>query len=320
MSLVTAREVLRHEANSILRMRDRLDRSFNRAVSLIQNTRGRVVILGMGKPGFIAQKISASLASTGVPSIALHAADALHGDIGRVTPKDIVMILSNSGETEEIMRLLPVIKAIGCSLIALTGNVKSNLARSCDVNLDVSIEREAGPLDVVPTASTTCMLAMGDAITMTLIKKRAFKTRDFAFLHPGGALGRKLHTTVAMVMRTGTMNPCVRPSASVRQALLKVTSARAGSANIVDSKNRLVGIFTDGDLRRQFKVLIQDTSQPVSKFMTPHPITIGPHELASNALEIMRKRKIDELPVIDRKKRVVGLLDVQDLLNKGFVI
>lgn len=320
MSLEIARSVLRQEAEAVRRLAGRIDRRFDTAVRLLSSTRGRVIVLGMGKPGYIAQKISASLASTGTPSIYLHPADALHGDIGRVTPKDIVVALSKSGETEEIVRLLPVLKKIGCKLISLAGNLKSQLAEASDVVLDVSVSSEARPLTVVPTTSAVCMLAMGDALTMALVERKKFKKKDFAKLHPGGSIGKRLHLTVEAVMRKGPSNPLVRTGDSMKKVLFRITSSRAGSATVIDAQGRCVGIFTDGDLRRKFKEIMADMAQPVSRYMTHDPLTVRSDELAANALDIFRRKRIDELPVVDARSRAVGLLDVQDLIREGFIL
>ncbi len=320
MGLSTAKNVLKEEAEAIRRLIGRLDRRFEQAVRLLATTRGRVIVLGMGKPGFIAQKLSASLSSTGTPSMYLHPADALHGDIGRVTPKDIVIALSKSGETEEIVRLLPVLKKIGCKLISLAGNARSQLAEASDVVLDVSVSSEARPLTVVPTTSAVCMLAMGDALTMALVERKKFRKKDFAQLHPGGAIGKRLHLTVETVMRKGTSNPLVRPGDSMKKVLFRITSARAGSATVVDARGRCVGIFTDGDLRRKFKEIMGGMSRPVSLYMTRDPLVVRSDELASNALDIFRRKRIDELPVVDPRGRTVGLLDVQDLIREGFLL
>lgn len=312
--------MLRHEADAIRALSRRVGKSFEHAVRLIASTSGRVIVTGMGKPGFIAQKVSASLASTGTPSIFVHPADALHGDIGRVTKKDIVIVFSKSGETDEVIRLLPVLRRIGCRLVSITGNPASRLAEASRVVLDVSVKSEAGPLEVVPTTSAACMLAMGDALTMALAKKKRFREADFARLHPAGALGRALHLTVGGVMRKGSGNPCVRPGESMKRVLLKITAARAGSATVVDAAGKCVGIFTDGDLRRKFGAVTRDLSSPISDFMTPKPTVVREDELAVRALDVFRRRQIDELPVVNRRGRVVGLLDVQDLLKQGFIL
>ena len=319
MSLKRAKEVLRIEADAIRSLIPRINRSFDQVVKILLKTKGRIVLMGMGKPGIIAQKISATLSSTGSPSLWLHPAEAFHGDLGRVTPSDVVVALSNSGETEEIVRLLPLMKKIGVVLIAMTGNARSTLARNSDYVLDVGIKEEACPLGLAPTASTTAMLAMGDALCVALQSKRRFRREDFAFLHPGGSLGKKL-LKVKEIMRTGRNNPVVRQEISIREALFAITRARAGSASVVDRSGRLVGIFTDGDLRRHLRQEPNVTKQKICNVMTRHPATIGSERLATEALRILQEKRIDELPVVDAKGRPIGLLDVQDLLKAGIVL
>ena len=319
MSLKVAREVLRIEAAAIRSLVSRINRSFAKVVKVLLQTKGRIVLMGIGKPGIIAQKISATLSSTGSPSLWLHPAEAFHGDLGRITRSDVVIALSNSGETEEIVRLLPLLKKIGVTLVAMTGNPRSTLARNSDYVLDVSIQKEACPLGLAPTASTTAMLAMGDALCVTLQSRRHFRREDFAFLHPGGSLGKKL-LKVKEIMRTGKNNPVVRQETPIREALFAITRARAGSASVVDRFGKLVGIFTDGDLRRHLKREPNVSKQKIRHAMTRRPVTITPEKLATEALRILQEKRIDELPVVDGKGRPVGLLDVQDLLKAGIVL
>jgi len=313
-----AREVFTIEAQAIYALRHRLGRPFEAAVSLIAACQGRVVVTGMGKAGIIGQKLSATLASTGTPSLWIHPAEAIHGDMGRVTKDDCIIALSNSGETAELTQLLPVIKQIGARLIALTGNVHSTLTRHSDVVLDVSVKREACSLNLAPTASTTAMLAMGDALAVVVAERRGFKERDFALFHPGGQLGRRLFLQVKDLMRTGKANPVVRQTARVKEALLAITKARAGCASIVDGRGRLVGIFTDGDLRRHLERTPDLVHAYVHEVMTKAPKTIAPERLAAEALRILREHRIDELVVVDEQRKPLGLLDVQDLLKEGF--
>src|SRR3990167_3279686 len=317
--LVLAKKVLKIESQAIQKLSARIGRNFEQALDLLKSCTGRVVVTGMGKPGFIARKIAATFASTGTPSLFLHPAEAIHGDLGMVTKADVILAISNSGETEEITRLLSTIKKIGARLIALTGNVQSTLAKNSDVVLNIGLEQEACPLNLAPTASTTAALAMGDALAVCLAKRKGFREEDFAFLHPGGSLGKKL-IKVRDLMRRGKLNPIVRGTATVEKALLAITSARAGSCTIVDKQGKLKGIFTDGDLRRHLKQNgVSILSKPIEPFATKRPIAIQDEKLAAEALQILRDRNIDELPVIDRKGRAVGLLDVQDLLKAGFV-
>jgi arabinose-5-phosphate isomerase len=319
MSVARARQVLRIEAEAITRLVPRIGRSFDRAVAIVLACRGRVVVTGMGKAGLIGQKISATMASTGTPSHWVHPAEAIHGDLGRVSKDDVLIALSNSGETEELTRLLPVIKRIGTPLIALTGNVKSTLAKHADSVLDVHVEREACTLNLAPTSSTTAMLAMGDALAVVVAERKGFQEKDFALLHPGGSLGRRLLLQVRDLMRTGASHPIVRERAKVREVLLAITKARAGCASVVNPRGQLTGIFTDGDLRRHLEHPGTLAEQQVGQVMTRHPKTIGPEALAAEALRVLREHRIDELVVIDARQRPMGLLDVQDLLKAGFV-
>ena len=313
-----AKEVLRIEAEAIRRLIPRIGRSFEAAGHLLAACKGRVAVTGMGKAGLIGQKLSATLASTGTPSHWVHPAEAIHGDLGRVTGHDVVIALSNSGETEELTRLLPVIKRIGSRLIALTGNPRSTLAKHSDVVLDVSVTKEACSLNLAPTSSTTAMLAMGDALAVVVAERKGFKERDFALLHPGGQLGRRLLLRVRDLMRTREAHPIVRDAARVKTVLLAITKARAGCASVVNATGRLVGIFTDGDLRRHLQSGNALAERRVRDVMTRHPKTIGAESLAAEALRVLREHKIDELVVVDGKRRPVGLLDVQDLLKAGF--
>ncbi len=314
-----AKEVLRIEADAISSLIKRVDANFEKAVKLMLACKGKVVVTGMGKPGFISAKISATLSSTGTPSLYLHPADAIHGDLGRVTKDDVVLAISNSGETEEIIRLLPTLKKIGARLIAMVGNTESSLARYSDVVLNVAVKREACPLNLAPTASTTAMLAMGDALAIALLDKRGFREEDFAFYHPGGTLGKRLILKVGDIMRKGKGNPVVKEDTKVKAVLLKITEARAGSASVVNKKGALIGIFTDGDLRRHLGVDALLPLRQVREVMTRNPITISKEMLAADAFRILRERKIDEIPVVDDKRRPIGLVDVQDLLKAGLV-
>jgi len=312
-------EVLDIEAEAIKGLKAKIDQNFKAAVDLLKSTKARVVVSGMGKTGIIAQKFSATLASTGTPSLFLHSAEAVHGDLGRVTANDVVVIISKSGESEEIKELLPILKKIGSPIIALTGNIKSSLARFSDVVLNVAVKREACPLGLAPTASTTAMLAMCDALSVCLLELKAFKQKDFAFFHPGGSLGKSLLLKVEDIMRTGRANPVVGEDATVSSVLLKITQARAGSATIVDRKGRLKGIFTDGDLRRHLEGGQDLARQRIATVMTRNPTAISKGRLAAEAMHILEARKIDEMPVVDKNGKVVGLLDVQDLLEAGVV-
>ncbi|MFA5089909.1 MAG: KpsF/GutQ family sugar-phosphate isomerase [Candidatus Omnitrophota bacterium] len=317
--LSRAKEVLEIEAAAVRLLKSRINRDFLKAVNILLKTKGRVVVSGMGKTGIIAQKFSATLASTGTPSLFLHTAEAIHGDLGKVTAEDAVIIISNSGSSEEMKQLLPLLKKIGSDIIALTGNAKSLLARYSDVVLDVSVEKEACPLGLAPTASTTATLAMTDALAICLLELKGFKEKDFAFFHPGGALGRSLLLKVEDIMRKGQASPVVNQEKKVPEVLVKITEARAGSASVVDKKGRLVGIFTDGDLRRRLETDTRLALRRIKEVMTHSPVVVSKEMLAAEAMRIMRKKKIDEIPVVDKKGRPIGLLDVQDLLKAGLV-
>lgn len=315
----SAKRVLQIERDAIAALISKIDARFDRACDLIVKSKGRVVVLGMGKPGFIAQKISATLSSTGTASFFLHPGEALHGDLGRVVREDVVVALSNSGRTEEIVKLLPLIKKIGAKLVAMTGDLKSPLARYADVTLDVSVRKEACSMNLAPTASTTAMLAMGDALAVALLERKGFQPKDFAFYHPGGTLGKRLLLRAQDLMRTGRDNPVVRENEKLSQVLVKITKSRAGSATVVGKDGRLTGIFTDGDLRRHLKAGEKILDSPLRDVMTKRPVTLPVDALAAEALAIMQGRKIDEIPVVDAKGRPAGLLDVQDLLRAGLV-
>ena len=316
--LAYAREVLRLESAAVGGIAQRLNGEFTRAVELVLGCTlrgGRVVVTGMGKPGFIAQKLSATFSSTGTPSLYLHPAEALHGDLGRLMSGDLVLALSNSGETDEVVRLLPALKRMGMPIVALTSDPKSQLARAATCVLEIGPNPEACPLGLAPTTSTIALLALGDALAMTVLHKRGFSLEQFAELHPGGSLGKRL-TRVREVMRTGRANPIVRAGAPLREvvAVMTRTEGRPGATSVVDDQGKLCGIFTDGDLRRLVEAGDVDFSRPVSSVMGRAPRTVEPDDLASTAADLLRERMVDQVPVVDPQGRVVGLLDVQDLL------
>lgn len=319
MSIVRAKEVLKIESEAVRSLIDRIDEKFEQAVELVSQCKGRIVLTGMGKSGFIAQKISATLSSLGTPSLWIHPAEAIHGDLGRVTSDDVIIALSNSGQTDEILRLLPTIKKIGAKLISFCGQAESELAKNSDIFLDIGVKEEACPLGLAPTASTTAMLAMGDALAMSVSEKKGFKETDYAFYHPGGSLGKRLLLTVGEIMRTDEANPVVEARALIKDVLLKITQARAGCAIIVDTEGKIAGIFTDGDLRRHLEIDAELTKRPVGEVMTTNPVVVTQDKLAFEALQLMREKKIDEVPVIDDQKRPIGLLDVQDILKAGLM-
>jgi arabinose-5-phosphate isomerase len=317
--LKRAREVLDIESEAIIYLKARIGKDFKKVLDIILKTKGMVVVSGMGKTGIIAQKFSATLASTGTPSLFLHCAEAVHGDLGRVTRDDVVVIISNSGSGEEIKQLLPLLKKIGSPIIGLTGNKNSILAKYSDAVLDISVKREACPLGLAPTASTTAALAMTDALAVCLLELKGFKEKDFAFFHPGGVLGKRLLLKVGDIMRTGRSSPVVGAEKTVSHTLLKITHARAGAASIVDRSGRLIGIFTDGDLRRHIESDADLPRRKIKEVMTKNPLAITLDKLAAEALRLMEEKKIDELVVVDAKRHPVGLLDVQDLLRCGVV-
>ena len=313
-----AREILKIEAAAILSLVERMGPEFDAAVETIIACKGHLVVTGMGKAGLVGQKVSATFASTGTPSIFLHPAEAYHGDLGRVLAADVVLAISNSGETEEVIRLLPSIKQIGARIVAITAAKSSTLGRNADIVVELGRIEEACPLKLAPSATTTAILALGDALALCVLEARGFDKEQFSFYHPGGDLGRKL-LKVSDVMRTGDRNPIVKKETSLTEAIATITKARAGAVTIVDAAGKLCGIFTDGDLRRKMS---QDPNLLQSKIggvMTANPRTITPDRLASEALKILHEKKIDELPVVNEKGEPVGMLDVQDLLDVGVV-
>ncbi len=307
------RMVLETEARAIGSLR--LDESFASAVQWILSCKGQVVLTGIGKPGFVAQKISATLASTGTHSIYLHPAEAAHGDLGRVSRSDVVVALSNSGESEEILRLLPAVKRIGARVVAVTRDLENPLARAADLVLAIGDVEEACPMGLAPTTSTAALLAVGDAIAMAVLENRPFGREEYALYHPGGKLGRHL-MKVHELMRTGEANPLVRAAAPLRQAVavMTCTPGRPGAATVVDGRGRLLGVFTDGDLRRMVEQERVDFAAPVSTVMTRNPRTVRPEDRLVDAARVLREARIDQVPVVDGSGKAVGLLDVQDLL------
>ncbi len=312
-ALALAREVLRIEASAVERIGAQLDETFAVAVGLLLACKGRVVVSGMGKSGHIARKIAATFASTGTPAFFVHPAEASHGDLGMITADDIVVALSNSGETAELVSILPAVKRSGAALIALTGNAMSTLAKLADVHLNASVEKEACPLNLAPTASTTAALALGDALAVALLDARGFGPEDFARSHPGGALGRRLLTYVRDIMRTGEQVPQVMLDASLPQALLEITKKRLGMTAIVDRDNKVAGIFTDGDLRRLMERTLDFRELKLTEVMTARPRTIGPDHLAAEAAELMERYGITQLLVTDNDDRLLGALNIHDL-------
>ena len=292
-----------------------LGAAFTATVDLIRQAKGRVIVTGLGKSGHVARKIAATLASTGTPAFFVHAAEASHGDLGMVTRDDVMIALSNSGESAELLVIVPLIKRQGARLIAITGNPRSTLAAEADVHLDANVDEEACPLGLAPTASTTAALALGDALAVALLEARGFGEEDFARSHPGGSLGRRLLTHVSDVMRTGEAVPRVSDNASLSEAVLEMSKKGMGMTAIVDHGDRLVGIFTDGDLRRTLDKLGDLRKQKVSGVMTPRPRTIRPNQLAVEAVQLMEEYKITQLLAVDTDMRLVGALNMHDLMR-----
>jgi arabinose-5-phosphate isomerase len=319
MKLKAAKELVKIEAQAVMALSRRIDKNFETAIDLIMKCKSRVIVAGMGKTGIIGRKIAATLSSTGTPALYMHSAEAAHGDLGQVTKEDVIILISYSGETDETKRLIPLIKKIGAKMIAMTGEKKSSLARFCDVLLDVSVPKEGCPLGVAPMASTTATLVMGDAIAAELIVRKGFCREDFAFYHPGGSLGRRLLLKVDEIMRTGNNYARVKENATVKDVLFAITRARCGSACIVNGKGSFVGLFTDGDLRRKIEDDPELLKRRIKDVMTRKPTTIAGDKLAAEAFQIMKDKKFDELPVVDKKGKLTGLLDVQDLLKAGLV-
>jgi len=320
MTIKRGRQVLEIEANAILALIDRLDQRFEQAVVLLDQCQGRVVVTGMGKSGIIGRKIAATLASIGVPSLFLHPAEGIHGDLGMVSRGDLVIALSNSGETEELLKILPAIKRLGVPMISLTGNVKSMLAKNSDVVLDVSVKEEACPLDLAPTASTTATLALGDALAMALLEHKGVKPEDFARYHPGGALGKRLLLTVEEVMHGDKAIPTVSPTAPLRDVIVEISSKKLGVTTIVDDSGRLRGVITDGDLRRLLGKGGADLlDRPAEAVMSPHPKVISRTALAAEAVGLMERHSITVLIVTDAEQRVEGVVHLHDLLKAGVV-
>ena len=311
-----AREVIDIEVAGLLKLRDSLDGGFSRAIELMLERlqrRGKIVVTGVGKNAPIGQKIAATLTSTGCPAVFLHPSDAMHGDLGLVTAGDVLLALSYSGASEEMLTLIQAIKRLDVPIIALTGETDSALARAADVILAVTVEREAGAFNLAPTTSTTATLVAGDALAMVLLEARGFKREDYAKLHPGGAIGRTLLLRVADIMRTGERCAQVRGDQRVRDAVLAMTSARAGAVAVVDAADIVVGIFTDGDLRRHLNDGPPLADMTVAQVMTPHPVSLRADQLAVDLLAVFEKRNIDDLVVVDAHGKLAGMVDIQDL-------
>jgi arabinose-5-phosphate isomerase len=314
--LARAREVFDIEIAALKAVRKHIDRGFDTAVSLIVEAlrqRGKVVVVGIGKSGNIGQKIAATLTSTGSTSVFLHGVDALHGDLGLVSEGDVILALSYSGESEELLNLIPALKRFPVKIISITGAVKSSLGRYSDVVLNVKVPKEACPFNLAPTASTTAMLALGDALAMTVLQARGFKEKDYARHHPSGAIGRALLMKVGDIMRTGSRNAVAAETVTVKEALLLMCRAKSGSVSIVNRRGKLTGVFTDGDLRRHMAADRDILARPLAGVMTTNPVWIRDEALAVEALKIFNQRNIDDLIVVNARRHPVGVIDLQDL-------
>jgi len=314
-ALELARRVMEIESEAVAVLGRRLDQQFLKAAELLLACHGRVVVSGIGKSGHGARKIASTMASTGTPAFFVHPAEANHGDLGMITRHDVLIAISYSGETEELLSIVPLVKRQGAGLISMTGNARSSLAREADVHLDCKVDQEACPLNLAPTASTTATLALGDALAITLLDARGFGPDDFARSHPGGALGRRLLTHVADIMRTGDEIPCVADNASFADAVLEISRKRMGMTAVVDSHQKLVGIFTDGDLRRSLEQGTDMRQARVSDVMTRNPRSIRPQALAVEAAQLMEQFKTTQLPVVDDHGLLTGALNVHDLFR-----
>lgn len=309
--------VLKTETEAIANLMPRIDDNFVRACLLMLDCEGRIVVTGMGKSGHIGSKIAATLASTGTPAFFMHPGEASHGDLGMLTSRDVVVALSNSGVTQEIICIVPLIKRLGVPLICMTGNGESELAREADVHIDISVQKEACPLGLAPTASTTAALAMGDALAIALLDRRGFTEQDFARSHPGGRLGRRLLLHVRDIMHTGDAIPAISPDATLSQAVIEITRAGIGVTAIVDTEYRVIGIFTDGDLRRRMNAQMNPHETMIGDVMTADCITVNADILAAEGLQIMEEKKINALLVIDENNRLIGALNMHTLLKAG---
>jgi arabinose-5-phosphate isomerase len=307
-----ARKVLQTEAAAILALVDRLDERFERAVRLLLECRGRVIVTGMGKSGIICRKIAATLTSTGTPAFFLHPAEAIHGDLGVLQSEDVIVALSHSGETDELLRLLEAIKRLGARMIVLTGEPHSTLGKAADVALDCHVSEEACPLNLVPTASTTAALALGDALAMTLLVTKGFRQEDFANLHPGGKLGKQL-MRADQLMHSGEHAPIVRAGDGLRDVIYEISRKKLGMSCVVDDADRLVGIITDGDLRRHMADAPDLLARKAQEVMTSHPVTIAPDTLAAEVLNTLERRKITSVVVVNGDRKVMGVVHLHDL-------
>ncbi len=318
--LKIGKNVVKVEAEAVFDLIGSIDDSFYQAVDKIYNSRGRVVLTGMGKSGLIARKIVATMNSTGTAAIFLHPTDALHGDLGMVRKEDVVILLSKSGATEELVNLLPMLKRLDVTLIGMVGNVESKIARGVDIILNVTVKEEACPFDLAPTASTTATLAMGDALSVCLLERKGFTEQDFALLHPGGSLGKRLSLKISEIMISGNDVPIVSKDASIKDTILEITSKRLGTTSVVDGSGKLIGVITDGDLRRLLERTLDIKDLKAVDIMSKNPKVISDDVLASFALQIMESYKITSLIVTCQKSKPIGIVHLHDLLNLGLKV
>ncbi|MDP1997528.1 MAG: KpsF/GutQ family sugar-phosphate isomerase [Gallionella sp.] len=314
-ALDLAREVLRIEADAVQMLAARLDENFLRALDIILCCKGRVIVSGMGKSGHIARKIAATMSSTGTPAYFVHPGEASHGDLGMITSEDVIIALSYSGESQELMTIVPVIKRQGAKLVSMTGNPLSSLAMAADVHLNAAVDKEACPMGLAPTASTTAALALGDALAVALLDAKGFGAEDFARSHPGGSLGRRLLTRVRDIMRSGERLPMVHEDALLSDAIMEISRKGVGMTAIVDAGQRVLGIYTDGDLRRTLAKKLDFNATPVRSVMSANPRCIGPDALAAEAVQIMEQHNISQMLVVDEQHKLVGALNMHDLLH-----
>ncbi|MFA5864820.1 MAG: KpsF/GutQ family sugar-phosphate isomerase [Phycisphaerae bacterium] len=312
-----ARRIIDLEAQAVAGLTSVLGPEFERAIQMMLACEGRVVVTGMGKAGHIARKVAATLASTGTPAFFMHPSEGVHGDLGMIGKEDLALAFSHKGQTEEVLRIIPYLKHIGAPLIAVTSNPESELAKHADVSLVLSVKREACPLDLAPTASTTAMLALGDTLALVLLEAHGFKPEDYARLHPGGSLGRRLLTKVSHLMHTGKENPVVNLDTTLKDAILTMTACKLAATSVVDETGKLVGFFSDGDLRRYLTLGEVNMEKPIGQIMTRNPKFVAPEMMAVKALEILREYKIIELPVCDQTHRPIGMIHLHDITRAG---
>ncbi len=317
INIERAVDTLKLEAQAIIDQISHLDDNFVKAVSLIEKTPGRVIVMGLGKSGLIGRKIAATMSSVGVPAVFLHPAECLHGDLGMIMKNDVVLMLSYTGETDEIKQVLPVLQRMKIKIIVMTGRIKSQVWQGCDLIINSAIQKEACPYNLAPTSSTSAMLALGDALALVVSERKGFKKENLALLHPLGAIGKKLTMDVSAIMRKGKANPVVKENATVKDALLVMTGTRVGATSVVNKSGEITGFFTDGDLRRQVQVHKNILDLKITEVMTKNPLTVSPDMLAVNAAKILQEKNIDNIPVVDKNNKPLGILDERDLLAEG---